>query len=161
MAGSVTVDGEKALAEFLKKFPQDITNKVMKKAVRAGAMLVYKEMKRRVPVRSGNLRDSIKVVKRKRIDKRKLGKNEIVYSVIPKRTTRRKTFKLASGEKWTIKGMVADGYYAHMVEYGTVHQSAQPFMRPAIDATRVASFDKFKSVTKNEVTKYLQAKGRS
>lgn len=29
-----------------------------------------------------------------------------------------------------------DGYYAHMVEFGTVHSAARPFMRPAFIATR-------------------------
>ena len=28
-----------------------------------------------------------------------------------------------------------DGYYAHMVEFGTKYTPAQPFMRPAIDST--------------------------
>lgn len=29
-----------------------------------------------------------------------------------------------------------DGYYAHMVEFGTIHQRAQPFVRPAFEATK-------------------------
>lgn len=161
MAGGVTIDGEKALYKFLKEFSQEITQKVMNKAVRAGATVVLKEMKRRVPVRTGNLKESIKVVKRKKVDGRRLGKDELVYSVLPKRNTKRKTIKLKDGTKWKIKGVMSDGWYAHMVEYGTVKQSAQPFMRPAIEATRVASFDKFKSVAKKETAKYLAAKGRS
>lgn len=34
----------------------------------------------------------------------------------------------------TYKGGRADGYYAHMVEYGTRHSAAKPFVRPAIPA---------------------------
>lgn len=38
---------------------------------------------------------------------------------------------LAKGEHGgTYKGNRADGYYAHMVEFGTVDQPPQPFMRP-------------------------------
>ncbi len=32
------------------------------------------------------------------------------------------------------KGKRVNAYYAHMVEYGTVHSSARPFMRPALSS---------------------------
>ena len=34
------------------------------------------------------------------------------------------------GSTGTFKGNKVDGYYGHMVEFGTVHSKAQPFMRP-------------------------------
>jgi HK97 gp10 family phage protein len=33
-------------------------------------------------------------------------------------------------------GAKADGYYADMVEYGTISQPAQPFVRPALQAVQ-------------------------
>lgn len=36
-----------------------------------------------------------------------------------------------SGSGGVFKGARTDGYYAHMVEFGTAYQRPQPFMRPA------------------------------
>lgn len=158
MSVSVSVSNEKELYSFLKKFPQEITQKVMKKSVRAGAEVTQKEAKRRVPVNTGNLRDSIKIVKRKRIDGNKLSKNEIAYSVIAGKVYKTKTYKSSTGEKTRVKGLLADGWYAHFIEFGTANIPAQSFMRTAIDSTMISSFSKFKEVTKSETNKIL-AKG--
>lgn len=38
----------------------------------------------------------------------------------------------------TFGGARTDGYYAHFVEFGTVNNRAQPFMRPAFQSTKAA-----------------------
>jgi HK97 gp10 family phage protein len=42
--------------------------------------------------------------------------------------------KVGKGAQGEFKGSRADGYYAHMVEYGTKFQSPQPFVRPSVDS---------------------------
>lgn len=39
----------------------------------------------------------------------------------------------------TYKGNKVDGYYGHMVEFGTVHSAPQPFMRPGFSASKGAA----------------------
>lgn len=101
----------KALLQTLKQFPKNIQRNVMSGAVRAGAAVIRNEAKARVPKRTGNLKKSIIVMKRK-----SEGYGVIRYSVTPSK-----------------KGKHS-GWYAHFIEFGTVNQSAKPFLRPALDA---------------------------
>lgn len=160
----VRVDGEKVISNLLTTFPQKLTNRVLKKALRDAAKVIQDEAKRNAPVKTGNLRDSIRIVKRKKVDGKKLSKNELVYSVVPKRTTKRKRFVLADGTKWTIKGVVSDGWYAHMVEFGTSHSAPKSFLRGAV-SKEPESYGVFKEAASKGVSKilseYAQAKGRS
>ncbi len=61
------------------------------------------------------------------------------FQVLPLRRMRSvivgpKAARTASG-RFGSSERKTDGYYAHMVEFGTIHQSAQPFVRPALMAT--------------------------
>ncbi len=128
----VTVKGVDELLKALKQFPQNIQKNVLKGAVRAGAASLVKEAKANVPADTGNLKKSIGVVE--------------VKSKKPQYVQ----FKVTSR-----KGF---GWYAHMVEFGTLGKRdeplspetrrspkaiemaekgfgspAQPFMRPAYE----------------------------
>jgi len=70
----------------------------------------------------GNLRRAIKVLKF----------NRSKYAVF----VGAKLDKTGSGGDF--KGNRVDGYYLHMVEYGTDKQSAQPFFRPGAEQTKDA-----------------------
>jgi len=67
----------------------------------------------------GNLKGSVQILKKLR-----RSKNVYVGPVVRKGKVFGKS--------------ISDGYYAHMVEYGTSNQSAQPFMRPAYESARGA-----------------------
>lgn len=133
----VTVKGVDELLKALKQFPQNIQKNVLKGAVRAGAASLVKEAKANVPADTGNLKKSIGVVE---VKSKK--PQYVQFKVTP-----RKGF-----------GLKSDGWYAHMVEFGTLgkrdeplssetHRSlkakemaekgfgspAQPFMRPAYE----------------------------
>ncbi len=110
MAISADIDNT-ALMATLKKFPKNIQRNVMTGAVRAGAAVIRNEARVRVPKRTGNLKKSIIVMKRKTESY-----GLIRFSVTPSK-----------------KGKNS-GWYAHFIEFGTIHQSAKPFMRPALDA---------------------------
>jgi len=70
------------------------------------AEITRDEAKRRAPVQSGRLRDSIRV----NLGERAGGKAESI--------------------------VVVGAFYGYFVEHGTRKMSARPYLRPAIDATR-------------------------
>ena len=99
----------KNLLQALGQFPKNIQKNVMRGAIRAGANIVRDRAKELVPVDKGDLKKTIGVVQRK------APANQYVFSI----TNR--------------KGLKVKGWYAHFVEFGTVKQAAQPFMRPAFE----------------------------
>lgn len=127
----------KGLAEIdkaLRELPVKYERQTMMNSLRAAGRIIRDEAKRRVPVRTGNLKKSIAVV---------TGKRGRVYV----------TNKQGKGQK-------NDGWYAHLIEFGTKPHNtakgggttlgqwageqgggiphpgspAQPFMRPALDS---------------------------
>ena len=50
-------------------------------------------------------------------------------------------------------GARADGYYAHMVEFGTMHNPAQPFVRPAVDSASGAVLN----IASEHLVKYIES----
>jgi HK97 gp10 family phage protein len=76
------------------------------------AELVAEDMRSRVPVRLGLLRESIKVM-------RLAGVNGAVIGIGNKKA-----------------------FYPHLIEWGTVKMAARPFIRPAVEAGREPYFEK-------------------
>ena len=112
------IKGGKELDAALKKLGIDLERKVAKSAVRAGANVVAKEARRLVRVgKTGILRRSIRVISRSR------RQGDAVASVITR-----------SGKKF--QATKSDGWYAHFLEFGTIHNAARPFMRPAVDGKK-------------------------
>jgi HK97 gp10 family phage protein len=110
MARKSQILGAAALDKVLKQLPRKIEESVVLKALREGAKPIVKDAKKRVPVRSGKLKRAITVRKgsRKRTSK---GGGQLVIGFKPPVSRR-----------------------AHLTEFGTSTQPAQPFMRPAIEA---------------------------
>jgi len=82
-------------------------------------------MKDRVPVKSGTLKKSIS--------------SKVVES---------------GRHKVQIK-IGASKFYAHMVEFGTRHSGARPFMRPAFDAEKDKAVDIFKRELKRLIERAI------
>lgn len=83
----------------------------------AGAEIVQVEAKRLVPVLTGNLRDSIIISFDGGLNGAAVSQRRFFSSVY-------------------IGPSKQDGFYGHMVEFGTFNMAAHPFMRPALDNTR-------------------------
>jgi len=129
---NVEIKGVKELLHSLKQFPQNIQKNVITGAIRAGCKPIVNSAKSYVPVDSGNLKKSIGIVKRKSRDKTK-----IRFSVTPRR-----------------KGKY-DGFYAHIVEFGTSKMAAQPFMRPAYESQDNESIDEVKKYMAKRIDKEI------
>ncbi len=123
----IEVKGLRELGQALKALDKDIQTKVARAAVAAGAGVIKKIAKQKAPVSTpdlspevppGYLRDSI-ISRRQR--KSRLTAE---YSV----TVRHK------GAKATLRKDGTNPYQIGIFnEFGTVNQSARPFMRPAFD----------------------------
>lgn len=103
------IKGAKEMERLLKILGPKVAAKVGDQALRAGAKPIVEEAKRLVPVRTGKLRGSITA----QIERRKKDADERVILIGFKQPT---------------------SAIAHLVEFGTSHSAAKPFMRPALDA---------------------------
>jgi HK97 gp10 family phage protein len=117
------VEGIDALLRTFQRLTNSVPEAVQQQALEEGAEIIAREARRLVPVGSGNLRDSIVVSGRAlggafKMDNSIEGGGVTVY--VGPRTG----------------GGGPDGFYGHMVEFGTINMAAHPFMRPAIDNTR-------------------------
>lgn len=111
------------LIKALRMFPKNIQRNVMVGATRAAANVVRDRARELVPKRTRNLEKSIVSIQRSNKEFSVLNPNTITFSVTPQR------------------GATYDGWYAHMVENGTVKQVAQPFLRPAFEQSRDKSLE--------------------
>ena len=123
----------KKLLEALKQFPQNIQKNVVTGAVRAGAKVLVDEARRNVPIDTGNLKKSIGTIKRKTKDK-----NIVKFSVSPRRKGKN------------------DGFYGHMIEFGTSKMSAQPFMRPTFENQDNESIEASKAYMVKRIDKEIK-----
>jgi HK97 gp10 family phage protein len=125
----VQVSGLKELEQNLKRLPDEIALKVLASAVFAGAAVVRDEAKRLCPVETGNLRNSIRIKRKKRATRNAT----VVYQVGPGRS------KKQNG-KYSV-----NGYYGHLVEFGTAPHIIKATkgkkleMRPNVRASKGAA----------------------
>ena len=121
------------LLDSLKQFPQNIQNNVLVGAVRAGAKPLVDAAKANVPVDTANLKKSIGINRKKTKDK-----SQVWFTVSPR------------------KGGKNDGFYGHMVEFGTSKMAAQPFMRPAFESQDKQSIEAVKEYMALRIDKEVE-----
>lgn len=112
-ATHVRLVGAASLDKLLEGLPKKVANKILRDALRKAGKIVQAEAKARAPVDEGELKRSITVRKGKR--KRKGSQSVVIFPDQNK-------FK--------------DDFHGPYVEYGTSDTPAQPFMRPAFEATK-------------------------
>jgi HK97 gp10 family phage protein len=109
MVGQITykITGAKELERKLLGLGPLVATKIGADALLAGSKPITKEMRTRVPVKTGALKKSITT--------RAIRANGSVLS--------------------RVIGFKSPGrFYAHLVEFGTRHSASKPFVRPSIDA---------------------------
>lgn len=116
------IKGEKELRRKLDKIDQLHRTKELPKAIANGALVAVLEAKRRVPVDSGDLRDSLHIGGFTKLTPafRVIG----IYGALPGPKGSGRHVGVLAGTKLP---------YAHLVEMGTRRSRAQPFLRPAVD----------------------------
>ncbi len=108
--------GVRALNRVLRKLPKKIQGRVLQSAAAAGGRVISKAAKQNVAVATGALRDSIAA-------RKPSGKGRSSGIVLV-------------GPTWP------QGAHGHLVEFGTEHMRAQPWLRPAWDAKKDVALDK-------------------
>lgn len=140
---SAEVHGMDNLLKSLSKFSDKIQKSVLTGAIRAGASSIAKEAKSKVPKEKGDLRKSIKAVKR-----RSKEKGVVHFSVVPHTKTLHK-LQLSAGRK--------KGYnFASHLEFGSSKHSATPFMRPAFENKGAESIEVVKKYIKKRIDKEIK-----
>jgi len=114
----IKISGLKELKKDLKKLSERTSRNITVSAIRAGATNISKLAKANVPQDEGDLRKAIGVVKRK------TPKTIILFTVLPRSKTLHR-LQDAEGK--------AHHNYGGYVEFGNLHQTAQPYMRPTFD----------------------------
>jgi len=114
VSGEVQVIGMDDIKKLLTQFTPKHANNLSRALIHSLASSTVKEAKKKVPVDKGTLKKAIKA------KRRKSKPGQPVSDVIVEQG----------------KGAKNDGFYWHMVEYGTggpTPQPEQPFLRPAKD----------------------------
>lgn len=121
----VSIAGDKKIRELLDLIDQVHEKKGFKDALAEGALVVVEEAKERVPVRTGALKQHLHVGGYTRLtpEFRRRGR----YGALPSPKGQGRNLKMRIGSTLP---------YAHLVEYGTRHSRAKPFLRTALDAKR-------------------------
>ena len=120
----VKVEG---LTELLEKFTaldERVAKRALRKALRAGGKVFKDAIIARTPVKTGQLRDDI-----------------IAATSV----------NASEGTGTTSAGPTKHSYYGEFEEFGTSHQPAKPFIRPAFDAAGDDALEAFVSVITEEV----------
>lgn len=153
MAEYKSIKGGAELQAFLDQLPAKLEANIMRSALRQGANVIRDQAKANVPVKSGDLRDSIKISTR---SKRgvvsasvKAGNRKAWYAHIIEFTGAVPHKIKAKGKGWLAFG----GFFGKSVQHPGM--KAKPFMRPALDARSSAAIQ----ATGDQVRKRLTKEG--
>lgn len=132
MKMTVRVEGLKELQQALLELPKATGRNVVRRALRNAGEPMANTMKARVPVEEGHLKNSI--------------------GVGTKLTRRQKSLHKKKSEVELFVGAGADPA-AHLVEFGSVHNSPEPFVRPAWDSGKGGALERIRGELANEIEK--------
>lgn len=110
----VSIGGASELEKVLKKLPKEVGEQVMISALRSGAGVIKKEAKATAP---------------RGVGKKGRYFRQLFESITVRKVSRR-------GETPMVKVSVGDAFWGMFQEFGTRFHGAQPWLRPAFDATQ-------------------------
>lgn len=111
------ISGAQEIRALLHQLPDNVANKLRTPALRAGAQVLADEMHLAVPRRTGLTDASI-----------------VVESLTETTVTATGGFRTRSLGRVGVVIKKPMGSLVHLLEFGSAHQSAEPFIRPAVDA---------------------------
>lgn len=168
MSFTVSVSGLSELDKALGELPKATARNVLKRTLDKAAQPIVDTAKQLVPVKTGNLRDTIIASTRIR---NRVGAAE--YSAAMRaglgkaaagaalRQARRDAKGTGSFAELFVGPSTGAIRYAHIVEFGSVKDSPQPYMRPAWDGEKAKALDIIKAELGNEIIKAARRVGRS
>lgn len=140
----VKVEGLAELEREMTQLSKSAGRRVLRSSLQKSTPELINEMKSRAPVDSGALRDSITASS-------KLGKAQA-----------RRHRKMFKDDRSAVEFFVgpsynlgAGGRHGHLLEFGTVKMSPQPFMRPAFDSDKMRLLGRVEDNLRQELNKSL------
>lgn len=124
MRVTLRVEGLAEARRQLRDLGRSVDRRATLRALTAGGEVIAERARSLVPVESGQLRDSIAVGTELRHFGPVARGGVIGQAGIP---------VSGSGINVYVGPSSPDGFYGHMVEFGTIFAAARPFMRPALD----------------------------
>lgn len=126
---SFEIQGLNELNKKLSNLEKNIKKDVITPAVKTAMKKAVKIAKRKVPVLTGELKRHIVW----RMNRQKKGIISAVIFVKRDRILSKRELKKGGNFKFNKKGKaIKSVYYAHFVEYGSIHNIPKPFIRPAL-----------------------------
>lgn len=116
MSVTVKVEGLREIGAALEQLPEAVTKKVMRQVLTARARPIADAARGNCPVESGELKNSIKVsgrLSRSQAREARESASEVEVYIGPSPLP-----------------------HAHLVEFGSIHNAPQPYMRPAWDGAK-------------------------
>lgn len=140
---SIKVEGLAELERKLLQLPVKVGEKVIKQAGRYAMKPVLEDARAKVPVRSGLLRDSLRITSRTA----RLGRYPIEIGISPKRKVTYEDAELGEATGFSKIQLRSAGWRWHFIETGAPARGipARPFLRPAMDANKQKVLDRFKA----------------
>lgn len=136
------VIGLEGVVSTFKNLPLRLQRNVMRGALRAGANVIAEDARLRVPVRSGQLKASIRVasnfVNGVSMATVKAGSRYKVFSIGKSGRKTKRAYKTIGPSG---KAQYHSAYYAHWVEFGTSKMPARAFMRPSFESKKEAAVE--------------------
>lgn len=119
---SIRFSGVKELEKALQKLPENMQKRAYRSVLTSGGRVIASAAKKKITKgRTGLLKKAIRV---------KSGmKGHTAFAVIGASRSIAGTYKGKRVVPWL---------YSHLVEYGTAHSAAKPFLRPAVNETGAA-----------------------
>jgi HK97 gp10 family phage protein len=149
------VNGLADLEVTLRELPEKLAKNVCRASLRAGAKVIAEDARRRVPVKTGKLRDSIRVTSSLKGGRPsasvKAGnrKKGVFYAHMVERGTALHRVKPKWRKALATGGSQGGPFYAGV----SVSASPQPFMRPAADTMAQAALDAFSTYMRKRLNK--------
>lgn len=133
ISGTIEIKGLDELESQLKYLPVHVRKKLAREALKAGAGVIKTQAELNAPFKTGALMRSIEIQ-----PGRRNRPNTISYII-------------GTGKAW----FQGDQFYAAFIEFGTSHQPAKPFLRPAFDSQKDRALALIVDVLKRGIDKKL------
>ena len=164
MAKGVTVktEGFKELEAALMEFPRATAKNVARRALMRAGEPIAKRARELVPVDTGGLRDSI-VVSTKLANKPGAGAFAAAMRGGATKAEAGAAMRAAAGDgRSSVEMHIGAGQlpHAHLIEFGSVNNSPQPYLRPAWDEGKQKVLDDIRKFMGEEIAKAAQRAAR-
>jgi HK97 gp10 family phage protein len=127
----IKLEGINQISQRLEALPQALQKAAEKAVLRAGAVPIRKAAK----VHAKSSKDSGLLGKSIGLEVKK-AKGITVARIGPRKGMRQKITRTDKRTGRKYEEMADPNNYSHLVEYGTSHSAAKPFIRPAIDSSK-------------------------